>query len=217
VLLARGFDVSEYSGPNVSFQAFADDEYSFVFLRASIGTHKTDAFFGQNVKKARDAGLVVGTYAAFFANLDPQVQAQFYFHICDEEGLGQSSDMVVPCSDFELLHNTPIEFATEKAYEFQKTIEDLWNLEAGNSFVYSYPYFIDQWPDGSAKAALGLRRLAIANYGVSKPRIPAPFMKWDDWQHAGDVVVHGSMVDLDCYNGCKEDLPLCSSTKEEAS
>jgi lysozyme len=199
---ARGFDISKYSG-NVDFGAFARDGFEFVIIRSTVGLSIDPKFEGY-AKAALDAKLIVGTYDAFFTTLDPEKQAEVYVgHI---RSLG--SAVMAPCLDFELLHGIATPTALDRALAFQRGVEQQMAIPETESMVYTYPNFWDQLPPTQEKLALSRRKLAIAHYGVDHPRVPSTFSDWTIWQHAGNVIQHGAVVDLDCFKGTSGEIPL---------
>ena len=69
-----GIDVSKHNG-NIDFKQVRDDDYQFVFIKATEGkTYKDDAF-DRNYRSARDAGLKVGAYHFFRKNRTGEEQA----------------------------------------------------------------------------------------------------------------------------------------------
>lgn len=69
-----GLDVSKHNG-EIDFDAVRDDNYQFVFIKATEGkTYKDDAF-ERNYRGAREAGLMVGAYHFFRKNRSGQEQA----------------------------------------------------------------------------------------------------------------------------------------------
>ena len=69
-----GIDVSKHNG-EIDFDQVRDDNYQFVFIKASEGkTYKDDAF-NRNYRAAREAGLMVGAYHFFRKNRSGQEQA----------------------------------------------------------------------------------------------------------------------------------------------
>ena len=70
-----GIDVSTHNG-NIDFDKGRDDNYQFVFIKASEGmTYKDDAF-ERNYRGASEAGLKVGAYHFFRKNRTGQQQAE---------------------------------------------------------------------------------------------------------------------------------------------
>ena len=70
-----GIDVSKHNG-DIDFDKVRDDNYQFVFIKASEGmTYKDDAF-ERNYRGASEAGLKVGAYHFFRKNKTGQQQAE---------------------------------------------------------------------------------------------------------------------------------------------
>ena len=69
-----GIDVSKHNG-DIDFNQVRDDDYQFVYIKASEGmTYKDDAF-DRNYRAARKAGLKVGAYHFFRKNRTGEEQA----------------------------------------------------------------------------------------------------------------------------------------------
>ena len=69
-----GIDVYKHNG-DIDFEQVSDDDYQFVFIKASEGkTYKDDAF-ERNYEQAREAGLKVGAYHFFRKNRTAREQA----------------------------------------------------------------------------------------------------------------------------------------------
>lgn len=69
-----GIDVSKHNG-DIDFEQVSDDDYQFVFIKASEGkTYKDDAF-ERNYEQACEAGLKVGAYHFFRKNRTAREQA----------------------------------------------------------------------------------------------------------------------------------------------
>lgn len=201
VVYARGFDVSKYSGV-VDFDAFKADGFDFCIVRSSVGLSE-DSRYEDNARLAHAAGLIVGTYHGFFDTLDPEKQAELYASLVKKMGF----PMMEPCNDFELLHGLTGQAGLDRALAFQVACEQAWKIDPEQSALYTYPSFWDALPSGSVKQEFARRQLFIAHYGVENPRVPAPWTSWTVWQHKGDIL-HDSIVDLDCYRGPKESIPL---------
>ena len=69
-----GIDVSKHNG-KIDFDKVRDDNYQFVFIKASEGKNHKDGAFNSNYKAARDAGLKVGAYHFFRKNRTGREQA----------------------------------------------------------------------------------------------------------------------------------------------
>ena len=69
-----GLDVSKHNG-KIDFQQVADNDYQFVFIKASEGKTYRDEAFDRNYRGAREAGLKVGAYHFFRKNRTGREQA----------------------------------------------------------------------------------------------------------------------------------------------
>ena len=69
-----GIDVSKHNG-DIDFKRVRDDDYQFVFIKASEGKTYRDDAFDRNYKGAREAGLLVGAYHFFRKNRTGKEQA----------------------------------------------------------------------------------------------------------------------------------------------
>ena len=69
-----GIDVSKHNG-KIDFEKVRDDNYQFVFIKASEGKTYRDDAFASNYKAAREAGLKVGAYHFFRKNRTGEEQA----------------------------------------------------------------------------------------------------------------------------------------------
>lgn len=69
-----GIDVSKHNG-KIDFEKVRDDNYQFVFIKASEGKTYRDDAFASNYKAAHEAGLKVGAYHFFRKNRTGREQA----------------------------------------------------------------------------------------------------------------------------------------------
>lgn len=69
-----GIDVSKHNGV-IDFDKVKDDDYQFVFIKASEGKTYRDDAFDRNYRGAREAGLKVGAYHFFRKNRTGSEQA----------------------------------------------------------------------------------------------------------------------------------------------
>ena len=70
-----GIDVSKHNG-EIDFGKVRDDDYQFVFIKASEGKTYRDEAFDRNYREAREAGLKVGAYHFFRKNRTGSEQAE---------------------------------------------------------------------------------------------------------------------------------------------
>ena len=69
-----GINVSKHNG-DIDFDEVRDDDYQFVFIKASEGKTYRDDAFDRNYRGAREAGLKVGAYHFFRKNRTGREQA----------------------------------------------------------------------------------------------------------------------------------------------
>lgn len=69
-----GIDVSKHNG-DIDFEQVRNDDYQFVFIKASEGKTYKDEAFARNYRAAREAGLKVGAYHFFRKNRTGREQA----------------------------------------------------------------------------------------------------------------------------------------------
>lgn len=69
-----GIDVSHHQGGSLNFQGLRLDGIEFAFLKATEGAGFVDSRFFTNLRKARDAGMLVGAY--HYVREGTSVQAQ---------------------------------------------------------------------------------------------------------------------------------------------
>ena len=70
-----GIDVSKHNG-EIDFERVKDDDYQFVFIKASEGKTYQDDAFARNYERAHEAGLMVGAYHFFRKNRTGIEQAE---------------------------------------------------------------------------------------------------------------------------------------------
>lgn len=58
----KGIDVSQWQGGDIDFKKVKKAGYTFVIIRAGTGSAEKDIYFERNYRKAKEAGLNVGTY-----------------------------------------------------------------------------------------------------------------------------------------------------------
>ena len=75
-----GIDVSRHNG-DIDFEKVRDDDYQFVFIKASEGKTHKDAAFERNHRLVRQAGLKVGAYHFFRKNRTGQEQADNFLEV----------------------------------------------------------------------------------------------------------------------------------------
>jgi lysozyme len=170
----------------------------FVFVKASQRLFK-DADFEWNWQPAKTAGLLRGAYHFLTWDVDPRLQAQWFWSIIKND-----PGELPPVADYESRLNA--DGAINKLLIF---LQELERLSGRVTMIYTSRGF---WAEYGAKYP-GITRypLWIANYGVSKPISPLPWTNWQFWQYSctGDGLAYGAEskgLDLNWFNGTLEEL-----------
>lgn len=169
----------------------------FVIIRAGQNSW-VDSKCAVNMQGAKNAGLPRGTYWFYDSRATPQSQAALYIKTLNGD-LGE-----LPLfADFEENYGG----AYRGSGNWKIFINELHRLAPNKKIgIYTaYYYFTDTCAAGD-KSFFAQYPLWIANYGVSTPRIPAPWTGWKFWQYtstgSGPTYGVGSLgIDLNQYNG----------------
>jgi lysozyme len=168
----KGIDVSNNNG-HVDWRKVYAAGYRFAWCKASEGLTFTDSTFLANVKAAQAAGLQVGAYH-FLTGGPVASQAAHFAQLVRAAGLGRGH--LLPVVDAEKAGVT-----TTQVKEF---VDGVHNLLGVRPVIYTFPAFA-QWP-----STFGCK-LWIANFGVAKPTIPAPWKAYAAWQYSSTARVPG--------------------------
>jgi lysozyme len=193
-----GVDVSHYNG-TVNWTAAAAAGEVFAYMKASEAT-STDAYFVDNWRSSKTAGLLRGAYHFLRPEVDATQQAKTFLQqlalangsaklnpgdlpaaLDIEVSDGVSADAIVAAATTWL---TAVEAATGRAPVIY-TFTNFWIVSVEHVASFSrYP-------------------LWIAEYGVPAPKaIPATWPSWTIWQYAVQVAPWLSgQVDCDAFRG----------------
>lgn len=169
---AHGIDVSNNNGP-VTWSKVAGAGYDFAWCKASEGVTFTDRFLEPNVRGAKANGLKVGAYH-FLSHGNIAGQADHFCRLVRAVGLGKGD--LIPVVDVEKAGVTQ-----DDAAAFLSRVQ----ADLGvRPLIYTFPSFL-RW-----RSVFGAR-LWIANFGVSRPTIPAPWKAYTVWQFSDNGSVPG--------------------------
>lgn len=192
-----GIDI--YSGDVInSWQKVKESGIKFVFIKATEGISHKDVKFQSNWQAAKAVGLLRGAYCYFHPSSDPIRQADVFTQF-----VGALEEFDFPCvMDWEDTDGL------SKAADKLSALKFLERVEANTGkrpIVYTGPSFATEL---SLEPIFSKYPLWIANYGVKKPHIPAPWVDWVIWQTGdmGSVPGTGNPVDMDTYRGSVEEL-----------
>jgi len=206
-------------GPDVSFYQdepstpqgidFAKMRQSaeFVIIRGGQNLW-VDSDFKTNWSEAKKAALPRGSYWFYDSRADPKRQAELWVQQFEGD-LGE-----LPLfADFEESYNGSYK-GWRKWYDFLERLKQL--VGQKEIFIYTAYYY---WRDNAPNAQTDPDSLEyfhqyplwIANYGVTKPRVPKPWgeEEWTFWQYTetGDGKLYGvesKGIDLNYFHGDKE-------------
>lgn len=94
-----GVDVSNHQG-DVDWNAVANDDISFAYVKASEGADFVDVQYSSHWEGARAAGLRTGSYHFFTLCSDGASQAENFLNV-----VGRETDALPPAIDLELAGN----------------------------------------------------------------------------------------------------------------
>lgn len=189
----KGIDI--YHGDRISDINQVKTYASFCFLKASEGTSIVDPSFKARWSELKTAGIIRGAYHFFHPSADPIAQAT---HFCNVVGILDSGDL--PCVlDWESSDGVP---SIKDATAGMKFLSKVRELTGKKPIIYGSPYFLK---DLNLQAGYPLW---VANYGVSAPLIPDPWVRWTFWQNSEAAPVPGmnGHCDTDVFNGTIDDL-----------
>lgn len=183
--LTPGLDCSHHNG-EFDWQGAWEAGKRFCFIKCTEGTKYFDPQFARNWLVSWRLGFVVGAYHFFHPMQDPIQQANYFLRVKGPTATGE----LPPVLDFESLDGMGARASVGNAWLFLNAITQ---ATGRTPIVYASPGFIE--------GLLGLEGfekypLWVAHYGVSQPRVPAPWTKWTFWQTSD-----ANGLDVDLFNG----------------
>lgn len=179
----KGIDVSRYQG-NIDFAKVKFSGCDFVIIRISTayeGCH-LDSMALQNVKGAKDAGLIVaGYHYALFKDIYAAKKEAEYFKSIIK-------DMELAFVALDLEDNSLPGDLTDASLAFLDIVADV-----AQPLLYSSPSYIGQ----HLNSKITKYPLWLAHYGVQSPRLVL-WPDWKIWQYSSTGTVPGisGKVDL---------------------
>ena len=188
-----GIDISKYQDPAKIDYDKISEQVDFVILRIGFGWLK-DIYFERHYLAFTQRGKRIGGY-----------------HFPLNTRLQEQADMVKQALDGKRIE-AGLWVDVEATYQSRSEInayipllESTLDTEVG---IYtSYYKWIEVMQNETRWAS---RRLWVANYGVSVPRLPSPWKKWCVWQYSSTGRLNGysGNLDLDWANAeCLDAIP----------
>ncbi len=99
----HGIDVSHYQGRIDWTQVAHDKKVGYVYLKATEGSNNIDDTYAYNLREAKRAGLLVGSYHFYRANVSPEVQFRNFMSVVDVK-----RQDLLPIIDVEAVNGVPM-------------------------------------------------------------------------------------------------------------
>jgi lysozyme len=204
-----GIDVSSNQG-TVDWNAVAQANVSFAYVRATLGAQSGDKQFSANWSGLNDGGLLRGAYHFFWPLASPSDQANHYLQTVGTLASGDLPPMV----DLEPTSSDPSKDVWPSIPQSSRLPMILGWLTAVEQaiglkpFVYTYKSFIENLL-GSDLPQLSGYALWIAHYtDAPQPSWPSAWANWTLWQFSEKGQVNGvnTPVDQDRFAGSLDDL-----------
>ncbi|MGL4629766.1 MAG: glycoside hydrolase family 25 protein [Leadbetterella sp.] len=193
-----GIDVSKYqktiNWERVSTINRLGVSLDFVFVKATEGAFLVDYKYPLNIRSARGAGLAVGSYHFYRANVKSDFQAKHFLRF-----LNYKKGDLPPVLDIEEENGQSAENIRKGVLNWLKIVEK----EIGvKPIIYTNPGFLKNIFDDSILAY----PLWVAHY--NEKDTPKISNKWQFWQFSEKAKIDGisSPVDMNVFSGSKEEF-----------
>lgn len=188
--MVEGIDISNAQPANIDWQAVKAVGITFMYAKASEGTHYVDPKFTHHVAGARAAGLLAGAYHYLRVRPgQPQDADQQADGFCD--AYLKAGCELLPMLDCEPTGNngaTPNEWLAAIRMFVAKVQQRL----GCDPLLYTYPGFWGTLGRAVETPDMAALKLWIAHYTTApQPIVPAPWKSWTAWQYAADAGVIG--------------------------
>ena len=188
-----GIDISKYQNPDLIDYDKIADQVDFVIMRIGFGWLK-DIHFERHYLEFTQRGKRIGGYH-FPLNTRLQEQADMV-----KQALGGKRIEAGLWVDVEATYQSRSEINS-----YIPILENTLDTESG---IYtSYSKWLEVMQNETRWAS---RRLWVANYGVTVPKLPSPWKKWCVWQYSSTGRLNGysGNLDLDWANAeCLDAIP----------
>ncbi|MQA41393.1 glycoside hydrolase family 25 protein [Rugamonas aquatica] len=190
--VVSGIDISHHQG-TFDFSDIAGTGHRFVFVKASEGMSMHDSHYLKNIANARKAGLAVGSYHYYDTDAAAADQLENFEKIV----VVRPGDLP-PIVDIEKMSQESLPHMRAELQVFLNALEAKYGARP---IIYSGRSFA-----GDHLREFGRYNLWLAEYGVSKPTLPAGWSEWRFWQYSQDCRVGTFPRALDCnvFNGTLE-------------
>ena len=197
--MLNGIDVSHWNGI-INWNSVIDEDYKYVFIKASEGSGWKDYKFLTNWQGAKEVGLSRGAYHFYRYAYDPVLQAENLYGSVKQD-LGE----LPPVLDLEDTRAPKGGDLPRKVKECLNKIEELFERKP---IIYTGAWWFNAWmvptPSWCNEYDLWTAHYTTAN----EPRKPRGWDKWLFWQYTSSGSVQGisGRVDLNRFNGTEQEF-----------
>jgi len=188
----KGVDVSMHQG-SIDWSKVADDNVKLACQKSTEGEDYVDPTFSRDrMENVGRVGIVPCVYHFLRPRADRRGAKEAAFFADQALARGYGKGYLPPVIDIETTTLTAAGTCDYLLSALHRAQKDF----GAKPIVYTYPGFASTYLSGCAP--LKTYYLWIANYGVSKPTIPAPWGSYLIWQHSDHGSVKGinGAVDL---------------------
>ncbi|WEG13820.1 GH25 family lysozyme [Pullulanibacillus sp. KACC 23026] len=182
----KGIDVSHWQG-EIQWEKVKNAGMSFVYIKATEGTSVTDPCFSQNVKGAKQAGLMVGAYhfGRFKDGEKAEKEANHFAQIVKPFSLD-----LPPVLDIETNQGLSKKDLSSAALVFRQRLKSQLSADC---MLYTSTHFAKEHLDLTVKKL----PVWIAHYGVLTPKENGIWENWDVFQFSDQGTVPGIKGNVD--------------------
>lgn len=188
--MVKGIDVSHYQ-KGIDWNAVAADGVKFAFAKATDGALGFDGEFNSHRQRAKENGLIFGSYHFFRFEEDLAEQARNFL-----KAVGDTKGELPPVIDVEWdKHSTHYGEGTmmdnEAADRVWAFLAIVTHSLGFYPMIYTNPYF---WSPGKRSESFKPCPLWVPNYGakdISGVKVPSPWSKIDFWQYSESIHAYG--------------------------
>lgn len=188
----RGIDISHHQG-EINWGALAEENLSFVIIKATEGADFVDPKFSHNWRNARQSGYRTGAYHFYRLCKTPEEQAANFRNVVPKE-----NGSLPPSVDLEFGGNCETDKPKDQILaEIQRFLTLLEKHYGAKPIIYATPEFYDAYLQGwFTDYPIWFRDI----YG--RPDLPDG-RSWYIWQYANRGHLKGidTYVDLNVLNG----------------
>lgn len=189
----KGLDVSHYQN-NINWNKVSNEDYKFIYIKATEGEDFVDKTFAFNWKGAIDNGFLVGAYHFFVTSSTGESQANNFINLVpiDENSLPPVIDIEISKNEDKEIVRENLAVMIKKLYEvYQKRPVLYVTYTTYNAFIQGYFEECDIWIRDIIKSA----KLADDR-------------AWSFWQYCNRGRIQGidTYVDINVFHGTEKEL-----------